>query len=143
MLGVHDLAVYSYGPNKYFASVHIEVDANVDVLVSHELVDEIERDFIQNTNIILTGHLDPIVTDDERVNALKAQVEQMVKELDARFSIHDFRMVFGEKRTNVLFDVTLPFDSALCKETIKREMEAKIIALDEKYSPIITLEHSI
>lgn len=143
VLGVHDLAVYSYGPNKYFASVHIEVDANVDVLVSHELVDEIEREFIQNTNIILTGHLDPIVTDDERVNALRARVEDIVKELDSRFSIHDFRMVFGEKRTNVLFDVALPFDSTLSKEKIKTEIETRLLALDEKYCPIITLEHSI
>lgn len=143
VLGVHDLAVYSYGPNKYFASVHIEVDANVDVLVSHELVDEIEREFIQNTNIILTGHLDPIVTNDERVNALRAQVQELVKTLDSRFSIHDFRMVFGEKRTNVLFDVALPFDSTLCKEKIKTEIENGILALDEKYCPIVVLEHSV
>ena len=143
VLGVHDLAVYSYGPNKYFASVHIEVDANVDVLVSHELVDEIEREFIQNTNIILTGHLDPIVTNDERVNALRAQVQELVKTLDSRFSIHDFRMVFGEKRTNVLFDVALPFDSTLCKEKIKTEIENGIVALDEKYCPIVVLEHSV
>ena len=143
VLGVHDLAVYSYGPNKYFASVHIEVDANVDVLVSHELVDEIEREFIQNTNIILTGHLDPIVTNDERVNALRAQVQEMVKAIDSRFSIHDFRMVFGEKRTNVLFDVALPFDSTLCKEKIKAEIENGIVALDEKYCPIVVLEHSV
>ena len=143
VLGVHDLAVYSYGPNKYFASVHIEVDANVDVLVSHELVDEIEREFIQNTNIILTGHLDPIVTNDERVNALRAQVQELVTAIDSRFSIHDFRMVFGEKRTNVLFDVALPFDSTLCKEKIKTEIENGIVALDEKYCPIVVLEHSV
>ena len=143
VLGVHDLSVYSYGPNKYFASVHIEVDANVDVLVSHELVDEIERDFIQNTNIILTGHLDPIVINDERVNALRERVLRIVSELDPRFSVHDFRMVFGEKRTNVLFDVAIPFDATLSKESIKCKIESEITAINETYCPIVTLEHSL
>ncbi|MBO5345189.1 MAG: cation transporter, partial [Clostridia bacterium] len=65
VLGIHDLNIYSFGPNKYFASVHIELDANMDSLVAHELIDEIEREFLNKTNIILTGHHDPIVVDDE------------------------------------------------------------------------------
>ena len=143
VLGVHDLAVYCYGPNKYFASVHVEVDANVDVLLSHELVDEIEREFIQETNIIVTGHLDPIVVDDECVNTLRCQVEQIVKELDESFSVHDFRMVVGEKRTNVLFDVAIPFSATLSKSEIKARVEEKIAQIDEKYCCIITIEHAI
>ena len=143
VLGVHDLAVYSYGPNKYFASVHIEVDAKIDVLLSHELVDEIERDFIMNTNVILTGHLDPIVIDDERVNTLRAYINAAVKDLDPRFSLHDFRMVFGERRTNVLFDVAIPYDSELAKDEIKAIIEKKISESDERFCPIITIEYCI
>lgn len=143
VLGVHDLSVYSYGPNKYFASAHIEVDAKVDVLVSHELVDEIEREFIQSTNVILTGHLDPIVTDDERVNALRAQVDGIVKGIDESFSMHDFRMVFGERRTNVLFDVAIPYGVAVDKTQLKNELESKISEIDEKYCCIITIEHTL
>jgi cation diffusion facilitator family transporter len=107
VLGVHDMAVYSYGPNKYFVSVHIEVDAKTDVLESHELIDLIEKDFLQSTGIVLTGHLDPIVTDDERVNTLRLKIENMLYEIDERLTLHDFRMVFGENRTNVLFDVAV------------------------------------
>ena len=143
VLGIHDLAVYCYGPNKYFASVHVEVDANVDVLTSHELVDEIEREFIQETNILLTGHLDPIVIDDERVNNLRMQVNAIVKAIDERFSIHDFRMVFGDKRTNVLFDVAIPFDADSAKAEIKKNLETKIAEIDEKYCCIITIENAI
>ena len=143
VLGVHDLSVYSYGPNKFFASVHVEVDAAVDVLTSHELVDAIEREFALETNVILTGHLDPIVTDDERVNGLKAKVEAFARGLDERFTVHDFRMVFGEKRTNVLFDVAVPFDHAFTKEDLREKVENFVRAENETYQPIVTVEHTI
>jgi hypothetical protein len=143
VIGIHDLSVYSYGPNKYFASVHVEVDANIDVLTSHELVDDIERDFAANTGIILTGHLDPIIIDDERVNALREEIVGYVSSLDERFSVHDFRMVFGEWRTNVLFDVAVPFDTAISKSEIKELLEQKIVGIDSKFCPIITIEYSI
>lgn len=143
VLGVHDLSVYSYGPNKFFASVHVEVDAAVDVLTSHELVDAIEREFALETNVILTGHLDPIVTDDERVNELKAKVEAFARGLDERFTVHDFRMVFGEKRTNVLFDVAVPFDHAFTKEELRERVEGFVRAENETYQPIVTVEHTI
>lgn len=143
VLGVHDVSVYSYGPNKYFASVHIEVDANVDVLHSHELVDDIEREFVQETNIILTGHLDPIVTDDEEVNALREKTQGFVREIDERFSIHDFRMVHGERRTNVLFDVAIPYGCEICHADVKERLEKNIAAVNEKYCCIITIEHTM
>lgn len=140
VLGVHDMSVYSYGPNKYFASVHIEVDAKADVLDSHELVDLIEKEFLQSTGIVLTGHLDPIVTDDERVNTLRAQIEDILNEIDERLSLHDFRMVFGESRTNVLFDVAIPYDFKLSKEEIKALIEEKVALIDKKYCLVITIE---
>ena len=140
VLGVHDLAVYSYGPNKYFASVHIEVDANVDVLKSHELVDLIEKEFVRDTGIIITGHLDPIVTDDERVNELRAKIEEIVKNLDNVLSIHDFRVVFGEKRTNVLFDVLVPFGYKMTKDEILEILKKEVARIDEKYCLVVTIE---
>jgi len=143
VLGVHDLSVYSYGPNKYFASAHIEVDANVDVLVSHELVDAIEKDFAESTNIILTGHLDPIVTDDIRVIELKQKVETAVKNLNENFSVHDFRMVFGENNTNVLFDVAVPYENFGDKEKIKADLECRLKQIDSKYTAVITIEPDI
>lgn len=143
VLDVHDLSVYSYGPNKYFASAHIEVDANKDVLISHELVDDIERDFATNTNIILTGHLDPIITDNDEVNWLKDKIMTSVKNLDSSFSIHDFRLVCGERRTNVLFDVAIPYETKLRKEDIVKYLTEVLNAIDTKYCPIITVEYSI
>ena len=143
VLDVHDLSVYSYGPNKYFASVHIEVDANMDVLVSHELIDDIEREFANDTNVVLTGHLDPIVTDNEQVNAVKVKVNDIVKGIDKDFSMHDFRMVFGENHTNLLFDVSIPYGTALSKGEISAIIEQKVKEIDPKFRVVLTIEHSV
>ena len=143
VLDVHDLSVYSYGPNKYFASAHIEVDANVDVLISHELIDDIERDFIANTNIVLTGHLDPIVTDNCEANELKEKVIIALKEMNEKFSLHDFRLVCGERRTNVLFDIAIPYDTKMTKSEIAEKVRKIICDIDAKYCAIITVEYCI
>ncbi len=143
VLGVHDLSVYCYGPNKYFASVHVEVDAKIDVLISHELVDKIEKDIFESDGIVLTGHLDPIVTDDQRVNDLRVKVEDIVASIDQRFTVHDFRMVFGENRTNVLFDVAIPYDTKLTKEQIKSLIEEQLVLINPTYCLVATIEPCI
>ena len=143
VLSVHDLSVYSYGPNKFFASAHVEVSASVDVLTSHELIDDIERDFAQNTNVILTGHLDPVETDNVEVLELKAKVEKIVNDIDQDFSIHDFRIVKGERRTNVLFDVAIPYETTLTKEHIKEQIDIAIKQINPCYQLVITIEYSL
>ena len=140
VLGIHDLNIYSFGPNKYFASVHIELDANMDSLVAHELIDEIEREFLNKTNIILTGHHDPIVVDDEEVNMMKEQVSKIVLEIDETFSMHDFRMVKGMTKTNVIFEVAIPFDSKIKEEDITKILKQKISKIDSKYHAVIMIE---
>ena len=140
VLGIHDLNIYSYGPNKYFASVHIEIDATTDSLVAHELVDEIEREFLTKTNIVLTGHHDPIVTNDEEVTLMQEKVSNIVAEIDNRFSIHDFRMVKGPTKTNIIFDVAIPFDTTLPEEEITKIIKKQIALIDKKYQPVIVIE---
>ena len=140
ILGIHDLNVYCYGPNKYFASVHLEIDAQTDSLVAHELIDDIEREFLQETNIVLTGHHDPIVINDEEVNKMREIVEQIVLNIDQSFSMHDFRMVKGPNKTNVIFDVAIPFDTQLNETDIIKTIKSEISKIDEKYIPVIMVE---
>lgn len=108
VLGVHDLMVHSYGPNSFFASAHIEMDANIDVLVCHDLMDKIERDFKAEYNIHLVVHLDPTVLDSELTNELKEVVRNILYNIDPIITFHDFRVVVGDKANNVLFDVVVP-----------------------------------
>ena len=115
-------------------------EKGVSALVS---VDLIEKDFIEQLGITLTGHLDPITIDDERVNALKATTENIVTQIDPRFSIHDFRMVFGKDNTNVLFDLAIPYECSNQKEQIKAILEQKFADMEQNYRLVITIEPSL
>lgn len=110
VLGVHDLMIHSYGPGSYFASAHIEMDARINVLVCHDIMDTIERDFLEKHNIHLVVHLDPTVLDSEEVNELKALVTDILADIDPIITFHDFRVVTGDKNKNVLFDVVVPME---------------------------------
>lgn len=138
--GIHDLSVYTYGPNKYFASVHIELDADVDVLESHEIVDNIEQEFFENTNIVLTGHLDPIVVNDEEVNKMRIKVANIVTDIDKEFSMHDFRMVKGPNNTNLIFDVAVPYENKLSDSEIIDLLNQKVASLDGNYKLVVRIE---
>lgn len=138
--GIHDLSVYTYGPNKYFASVHIELDADVDVLESHEIVDNIEQEFFEKTNIVLTGHLDPIVVNDEEVNKMRIKLNEIVTDIDKEFSMHDFRMVKGPNNTNLIFDVAVPYECKLCDEEILSLLNQKVLKLDGNYKLVVKIE---
>ena len=140
VLGIHDLNVYCYGPNKYFASVHIELDAELDSLLAHEMIDNIEREFARETNIMLTGHHDPIVTNDAEVNKLRKKINKLVVEIDENFSMHDFRMVKGPTNTNVIFDIAVPYENKLSEVEIIDMITKKIKAIDENYFPVIIVE---
>ncbi len=108
VLGVHDLMVHSYGPGSFFASAHIEMDAKIDVLICHDIMDQIERDFKAKHNIHLVVHLDPTVLDSAETNQLKEIVKQILFDIDPVITFHDFRVVVGETAKNVLFDVVVP-----------------------------------
>lgn len=147
VLGVHDLMVHSYGPGSYFASAHIEMDAKINVLVCHDIMDTIERDFKNKFNIHLVVHLDPTVLDCEETNELKEKVRAILSDIDPILTFHDFRVVYGEKAKNVLFDVVVPpkykyTDSELTELIKKRVNEVgngnlyAVILVDRSYGEL-------
>ncbi len=142
VLGVHDLTVHFYGENNIYATAHIEVDANVSALVSHEITDKIERDFAQEYKISLVTHLDPVVLDDPETLDAKAAAEKVVRAINPDFTLHDFRLVRHAPLDRVIFDVSVPFgdyDLAEIKDKILKELTS----LDLPYSYIVTVEHCI
>lgn len=127
--GIHDINVHNYGPNKFYASVHCEVDSAVPILQSHDVIDQIERDFLQNTDIILVIHLDPIVIGDPVLDTYHHEIAQIVATLDEHFTIHDFRMVKGPTHTNLIFDVATHFDTKLSDADVIDYIQQGISAL--------------
>ena len=126
VLGIHDLHVHNYGPNKFYASVHVEVDSAVDVMESHDMIDEIERDFANNTDIMLVIHLDPIVIGDPELDTYRQEILAIVQQLDKAFDIHDFRMVKGPTHTNLIFDVAVSYDTKLTSTQIVEHIQQQI-----------------
>ena len=139
--GIHDLTVHNY-VNKYYASVHAEIDGNLDVLSAHEIVDAIEQDFLTNTDVELIIHVDPIVVN-EHTERLKNHVCSVVALLDERFVVHDFRIIKRGNQDVLVFEVCVPFDLPLSNDKILRDILSKLSSeLDAKYSFLITVEHA-
>lgn len=140
--GVHDLIVHDYGPGRVMISLHAEVDVNGDIQDIHEQIDHIEHELQEKLHCSATIHMDPIVTDDEEVLAMKAKVEEMVHFLDDSFSMHDFRMVKGSTRTNLIFDVEVPRKTSYTDNEIINFLKEKIHELPgSKYFAVIQIDH--
>lgn len=140
--GVHDLIVHDYGPGRVMISLHAEVDVNGDIQDIHEQIDHIEHELQEKLHCSATIHMDPIVTDDEEVLAVKAKVEEMVHFLDESFSMHDFRMVKGSTRTNLIFDVEVPRKTSYTDNEIVNWLKERIHELPgSKYFAVIQIDH--
>lgn len=142
IIGVHDLMVHDYGPGRIIASAHAEVPADVDILAAHEVIDAVEMRIHKELNIIICIHMDPVAVNDPETERLKAIIDKVIKEYNPAFSFHDFRIVKGEKNTNVIFDVVIPADLSLDKHTINSDLRKAIKAADSKLTPVMLIEHS-
>ncbi len=140
ILGIHDLMVHTYGAGATIASFHAEVDGKGDFFEAHDLIDNIEKELLAEHNIACTIHMDPIVTDNEEINALKGRVIESIKAVDERWHIHDFRCVTGPTHTNIIFDVEVPFEDARTSKEISSVIEAQIKSLNEKYFAVINVD---
>ncbi|MBQ9396566.1 MAG: cation transporter [Proteobacteria bacterium] len=143
VLGMHDLIVHDYGPGNQFASLHIEMPAERDPMESHDIIDNIENDFLENDNLQVSIHYDPISTADETVFSLRKELAEFVAGINPEFSIHDLRVVHGESHTNVLFDLVLPHDMKSDEEDeVVSKIRAKVKEINPLYIPKIKCEQS-
>ena len=140
VLGLHDLEVHNYGPGHVIASLHVEVDGSKDIFDSHDMVDNLEKKLRHECGICATIHMDPIVTDDEVVNALRARVAAAVAALNEGMNIHDFRFVRGNTHTNLIFDVAVPFECKLSEEEVRRAVADAVSRLDPSYFVVLTID---
>ena len=140
IIGMHDLAVHNYGVGRCFASAHCEVDAKNDILVSHDLIDNIERDFSRDLGIHMVIHLDPVIVGDARTDALHCKVQSLVIALYPTVTIHDFRVIWGVTHSNIVFDAAVPFAVKDSDAVITQKLEAEIQKLDPDYRTVVTID---
>lgn len=140
IIGMHDLAVHNYGVGRCFASAHCEVDAKNDILVSHDLIDNIERDFSRDLGIHMVIHLDPVIVGDARTDALHCKVQSLVTALYPTVTIHDFRVIWGVTHSNIVFDAAVPFAVKDSDAVITQKLEAEIQKLNPDYRTVVTID---
>ncbi|MDR7814432.1 cation diffusion facilitator family transporter [Lacrimispora sp.] len=141
IIGSHDLIVHNYGPSRSMASIHAEVPNDVDIEVSHEIIDTIEREAIRKFGIFLVIHMDPVETKDSRVLEFGNMVKNVLQEIDSRISFHDFRMVEGKSQINLIFDLVMPREyDRKKKDWLKEEVTKKVTEIDKRCCLIITAE---
>ncbi|MDR0596348.1 MAG: cation diffusion facilitator family transporter, partial [Clostridiales Family XIII bacterium] len=141
VIGVHDLVVHDYGPNNIFASVHVEVDANDDIMKSHEMVDMIERDAKRALDIELVCHMDPVDTSDPLVGKLRESLARAYRDMPCVTGIHDLRIIRGPTRTNVIFDIVITGEqSAETRNEITSVAKAVLSEAGEAMLPVITID---
>ncbi len=141
VLGIHDLLVHDYGPGHVYASVHVEMSAEQDPLVCHDIVDDIEQDVLEELGVSLVIHHDPVETNDAERSALFALVTEAARVLDPACSVHDFRITRGSERPRVTFDMTIPYALTGSQADILAAMEAHLAATGRSYRVLIHFDH--
>ncbi len=139
--GIHDLIVHNYGPGRTFASVHVEVPEDININLCHEQIDACEVELKETLGIEVVIHMDPISVNDGFTTDLRNKVAQKVQEIDSIFSIHDFRIVSGEKRTNLVFDVVVPHNYTKKPSELKEEINSLVKEIDNKYFCVINVDY--
>ena len=143
VIGVHDLVVHSYGANHCFVVAHVEVPADVDIVKSHDVIDNIEHDMWNDMHVRLNIHMDPIDTKNKQLAHLKERVRMAVYALDPELSIHDFRMVNGDTHVNLVFDVVVPYDKKISLEQVRAACEKEFENDETKYYFVIDMDRKM
>lgn len=140
VLGSHDLIVHDYGPGHRFASVHVEMDANIPALDCHEIIDNIERDFKDENGLEIVIHYDPIVTCEGEYSNLRNRLHDVIQGISPRLNFHDFRYVPSHGHTNLIFDLVVPHDLESSIDVFKRDIELAFNTGEKKYYAVITVD---
>ncbi|MDO4459923.1 MAG: cation diffusion facilitator family transporter [Clostridia bacterium] len=163
ILGIHDMLIHDYGPGRKYVSLHAEVPAEGDILELHEIIDALEKEIGEKEHCFITVHMDPIVTADAEVINTKYALQTVIEKINngillnsthkhhkkesernLSISMHDFRMVPGDNRTNLVFDIVVPFggphsDSEII-DYINKEIKAE---MGDKYVAVIQVDHDM
>lgn len=141
IIGIHDLVVHDYGPGRKFASLHAEVSVYEKMTIVHDVIDNCEKELFEKLGILVSIHMDPIETDNEVLNNLKCEVGEIISTLDPRLSFHDFRAVFGESHTNLIFDIVVPYDLMSKSNDLVKHIQDKILEKHPNHYCVIQIDN--
>ena len=141
VIGIHDMIVHDYGPTRIFVSLHAEVPCDKDILYLHECIDDIENEIKEKLNCEVSIHMDPVDTNDETLFEAKVLATEIIKEIDERLTLHDFRMVHGESHSNLIFDVVIPHKFKMSEKELVEEIQQKVHDKHKGYYCVINVDN--
>ena len=139
-LGLHDLVVHDYGPGRVMLSVHVEVSASGDILALHDMIDLIEHRLAKELQCSAVIHMDPVCVDDKMTNEIKAEVSDIIQNMEGDVSFHDFRIVSGPTHTNLIFDIVVPYKYAMTDNEVVEYIQEKVKEINENYFVVIDVD---
>lgn len=140
ILGIHDLLVHDYGPGQYFASVHVELSAEESPQACHDIIDHLECDVLNELNVHLVIHYDPVQTDDPELNEMREIVLGIIQGIDSRLSMHDFRMIRSTGRSRLSFDLAVPYEMQSRQSEIKAQIDERLREMGRNYKTVIRFD---
>lgn len=144
IIGVHDLMVHDYGPGRKVISLHAEIPAEGNILEIHDIIDNLEKKLSEDFHCLATIHMDPVITQDPKVDLLKADVTTILAEIDPIISMHDFRIVSGPSHTNLIFDIVLPYKYPMSEREVLKLIDAKIMEhYGSEYFTVVQIDHQM
>lgn len=141
VLGIHDLLIHDYGPGRKIASVHAEVAENVNIIVTHEIIDQLEKKVLQEMHIPIVIHMDPISTNCEITQKLRTFLNEKIPEINHELHFHDLRITKGDNTINVIFDLVIPFSLKNNTEAYIITLKDAIKQLDKRYRTILNIDY--
>jgi len=140
VLNVHDLLIHDYGPGRCFASIHAELDARLDPMEVHDILDDIESNVLEKLNVHLVIHYDPVLPDDTEWKEMSNLMGEIIEEVAPEVSLHCFRMVGGAKQKKLVFDLMVPYDSKKQNWELKQEIDQKLREKNKQYTTVIRFD---
>ena len=142
VLGIHDLIVHDYGVGRSFASVHLEMPAEADVIESHEQIDRIEKLFLEEDGLNIVIHFDPVSTTNPLAVEMRKFLHDNVCCIDKCLSVHDVRIVEGKVRNIAIFDCVIPYNSNLTEKEVKQKLDELVKSKDPSFDIVVTIDRS-
>lgn len=140
--GIHDLVVHDYGPGRIMISLHGEVPGDGDIFELHDVIDRAEKELKEKLGCEAVIHMDPIAVNNAEVDVIKDEVSALVKTINEKLSIHDFRMVKGSTHTNLIFDVVVPFEMKMSDKQVTEDIERLVRERWSNYFVVLSVDHS-
>ena len=141
IIGIHDLIVHDYGPGRIMISLHAEVPSDLSISAVHDVIDNAEFDLKELLNCDAVIHCDPIDTKDPQTYALREDVNSILYAISPEISMHDFRVVYGNTHTNLVFDLMIPHSFTLSSTDLCKKVRDAVIIKHPKHFCVINIDY--